>query len=109
MTFHLFIESTAAIAVQDLPLIGANNAAMWGMPSFLDPKEKPEPDGIAETSADETTGKSAEKLAETAREDEAVMNTDDTTLMERDHTYVLPNPVTNWEWEQEENGGTYLK
>ncbi len=29
--------------------------------------------------------------------------------MSRDNTYVKPAPVTNWEWEQEDTGGEFLK
>ncbi|MCE7926332.1 MAG: phosphoenolpyruvate synthase [Haliscomenobacteraceae bacterium CHB4] len=34
---------------------------------------------------------------------------DPMTLITRDNTYVKPAPITNWEWEREEDGGEFLK
>ena len=41
--------------------------------------------------------------------DERMTPNDPMTLISRDNTYVKPDPVTNWEWEREEDGGEFLK
>jgi pyruvate,water dikinase len=33
----------------------------------------------------------------------------DDEIISRDNTYVKPAPVTNWEWEMDDNGGEFLK
>lgn len=44
-----------------------------------------------------------------AAENDSIMSNVEMPQIARDNTYVEPSPVTNWEWEQDQNGGEFLK